>query len=246
MLELKYLLQCPVDWVAVTGQPEPHDWLEFDWYKCIIDHAVSSDDSSLASEMAQYRELLDRDLDEQVLANLKMRRESVLRSFEARSKRLSELKFLSPSYNGKHFKPGLSDEQTVNRSMKGPSLYFEDFSIERISNAFWTWFQQYFDTSISFHSYVYRDAGSENFPSHEFKIWDRFLQLSQFRVACNCLNVLGVVKGVPTNYVAFDVSMDARIVHCYPVTVAEAETIVSPSYVLGVRAFPFSRNVSIY
>lgn len=237
------LLQCPINWTEITGVPDfPNNWLLFDWYRCLYESAVSSDERSVINCLAQFDILLIDECDEPLVKNLKMRMPEVRRLFRMRSERLSELRFLRPSHNGKHFRQNKKDEEIVKLSRTSHSLFFEDHTSEKIQRAFWIWFVDFFDTPITFSDYCQRNATPQNYSASALAIWGRFEIEPQFRIAVDCMRDLGAVKGCASRYVAFDVGLDARVVHAYPITQEEAEEIMHPAHVPGVRAFPFARR----
>jgi hypothetical protein len=43
--ELNALIKCPIDWISETGEEEGAvSILQFDWYHCLNEHAVSADE----------------------------------------------------------------------------------------------------------------------------------------------------------------------------------------------------------
>lgn len=234
--KIENAVRCPVDWPEITGLPDySHEWLLFDWYKCLMETSISVDEQAAITDMAEFG-ALTIDYDQHVLENINYRSNETKTLFASRSLRLSRLRFLRPSHNGKHVIPGLSRELILARSKSGPSLFFIDYTESEIRSAFWRWFLFFFDTSLSFHHFCGRELDIIEGDPEIFSIWDRF-QASHFRVAVNCVDGVGAVQGAPSKFVCFDVSMDAGAVHAYPISELEAQRLMPGETLRFLRIF---------
>jgi len=175
--------------------------------------------------------------DEHTLKNIELRLEEAKAAYAAGPSRLSRVVVLSPSHDGKHFRPGLTREQTCQLTRNGPSLFFRDYSIGEMRTAFWTWFLFFFDIPVPFDQYAEGDPhmDGENFTA-EFATWQRFKTETQFRIAFSNLGEVGAVDGHPTSYICFDIGLDAGVIHAYPISETEAVRIMPPNAIRHVRA----------
>ena len=234
--KLEGLLRCPVDWANVTGITEyPSDWLLFDWYRCLMDTAVSADEQVAISNMADFGELLIGEAQRPVIINIEAHMGHTKELYAARSERLSRLTFLSPSHDGKHFKPNLSRDLAIDRSRGAASLFFVDHTPEEMKSAFCSWFYEYFGLCMRFCDFYPRDKDAYGYSERTFETWRRFEECSQFRIAFNTRTQIGGVNGEVSRHICFDIALDARRLHAYPVSREEAEQIMHEKFVLEVE-----------
>jgi hypothetical protein len=152
-----------------------------------------------------------------------------LEQYMERAGRVSDLNFLTPTDQGKHFRATLSKEDVDEASTDGPSLFWVNYNSDRLKSIVWTWFQVYFDSllaeeSSSFFVYpmiVYRRLNDpDNEPDEDLRntpvgrLWQKFLKETNLRLCMNTLQPLGACHGVLTSYLGYGVHMDAKTVQC--------------------------------
>jgi hypothetical protein len=136
--------------------------------------------------------------------------------------RLAGLQFVIASKLGKHFIGRLDGAAIIHQTRHGPSLFFKDYNETDLRQAFWFWFFDffYFCTSL----YEYREILSKDrsidHPRYEF--WQSFLHNHSIRICFDVNGAVGASAGQETNFICFDVHIDAKVVHAYPVSAAEA------------------------
>jgi hypothetical protein len=102
--DLNALRARPIDWINETGEEEGATCaLQYDWYHCLNENAVSRDDHVTDLECF-YDEELDADELKNLIDNLRLRRDAAIRCHKDRGGRLAGLRFLRPANHGKHFK----------------------------------------------------------------------------------------------------------------------------------------------
>jgi hypothetical protein len=233
-LLIEQLLRCPVDWPSVTGRSR-NDWLLFDWYSCLMQVAVSVDETAAISQIAKHGQILDGRYDEYTIANFTLRMDEAKTLFWQRSGRLAQLDFLAPS--NKHFRPHLTRQDILARTQTSYSLFFESYDAKDIKKAFWNWFESFFDIGFQFDEVYRRNLELPEYHPGIFEILDRFLTDPQFRVGASAKKDIGAVAGRPSRFICFDVGVAASVVHAYPVSQEEALKTMAPSYVFGVELF---------
>ncbi len=72
-----------------------------------------------------------------------------LEQYMERAGRVSDLNFLTPTDQGKHFRATLSKEDVDEASTDGPSLFWVNYNSDRLKSIVWTWFQVYFDSLLA-------------------------------------------------------------------------------------------------
>lgn len=230
---IKTLIKCPIDWRRVSGLDdcEPQ-WLLLDWYASLTEFAVSDDEKAIFSEMAdsgQFR--INDDNESNTLKNIEWRLPEAITSYQAKSGRLSALDFIAPSYHGKHFKLGLERGRVVKLSKGGPSLFFRDISSSDLRAAFWTWFDGFFWTSMSLQEFLEKESTEHS--NAEFDLWKSLIEDHQLRIAMNARTKIGASNGEVTSRLCFDLHLDSRTVHAYPVSEQEAVDIMRGTWVRG-------------
>jgi hypothetical protein len=234
---IKAIIRCPIAWsdVSKIEDFEPR-WLLLDWYASLTKFAVSSDEAAIFSDMAEFEDLLindENDLD--TLKNIEWRMPEATALYRAKSGRLSSLEFLKPSTQGKHFRPGLSVSQILKLSKRGPSLFFRDISQLELKIAFWTWFDGFFWTSLGLDDFI--EMKSDKDDEAQFHVWNCFMTDHQKRIAVNARTIIGASNGEATSRVCFDLHLDSRTVHAYPVSELESTDIMQGGWVRGDESF---------
>jgi hypothetical protein len=225
--ELNALIKCPIDWISETGDREGAcSILQYDWYHCFNEHAVSIDE-----HITEFDGFDDEELDAEelkhLIANLKLRKDARTDSHENRAGRLSRLRFLRPSEHGKHFIPG-AEKLILQEGSRGPVSYFHtDYRSADLRTTFWSYFFMVFSPVGWLEVYEEMlSTGTDHNISYYGRLWHRFLQESQLRVALNCLRPVGASRGKETSHVCFDIHLNAKTVHAYPVDKSQAEQIM--------------------
>gem|GEM_PF-4139664 len=230
------LFGCPCDWRANTGFDPNHndalDALHGEWVRCVAAHSVSWREPAISAWVHdEHAEpyASDDELKGLVL-NMEMRRAPAVEAYETGIGRLDRTRFLSPSYNGKHFSPG----SLASRRRSKYSQFFLDLRPETIGSLFWSWFDDAFtlrDMSIA-------DAAEEplSFLQGTEGIWRKFATDTQVRVAMDTTAPIGFIGNQDLEHVVIDLHLDSRTAHAYPVTLAEAERIMSPSGLRPIKS----------
>jgi hypothetical protein len=140
---------------------------------------------------------------------------------------------MTPAEHGKHFVAGISKELVAERSKNRPSLFWENYSSTRLREVFWCWFSMNFDIVTNYHKYLeFMDTESEEYKTPEAKLWRDFLGESRLWICMNTLQPVGASEGELTSFLCYDVNIDSKIAHCYPVPEAEAKRIMGDCGVL--------------
>jgi len=58
------------------------------------------------------------------------------------------------------------------------------------------------------------------------KLWQKFLTIPNLRIAMNTANPIGASEGDPTSFLCYDIHIDARLAHAFPVSEAKAHQIM--------------------
>jgi hypothetical protein len=243
-MELERLMRSPVDWDAET-LTEKWEWsiLHLDWLHCLRQRMAEGTDVPVTPE--DYDDLFEDtentyELDH-LLINLRLRHPEAVKLYRKRGGRLSGLTFLTPAEHGKHFRGTVPREQVTERSKGGPSLFWVNYSSEQLKSTFWIWFRMYFDSVLADESgnffidpmIVYdRVNEPDNEPNKGLyrtpvgQLWQRFLNDPNLRICMNTLQPVGACDGELTSFLCYDIHIDAKIVHCYPVSEADAKRIM--------------------
>jgi hypothetical protein len=239
-IELHELMRCPVNWEADT-LTENWEWsiLDLDWIHCLEERIPDGSDVPVTPE--DYDELIDDpnntyELDH-LLINLRLRRSEAVVLYMKRAGRLAGLTFMTPAEHGKHFRATVPKDEVVLRSTGGPSLLWVNYSSERLKSTYWTWFQMFFDSILTSENGNFLISpmimyDSINEPEGELydtpmgKLWQKFLSLTNLRICMDTLQPVGACEGELTSFLCYDVHIDAKIAHCYPVSKAKAEQIM--------------------
>jgi hypothetical protein len=224
--ELRELLQCPLDWVPITNHPFKGTILEADWQYAVGAMAVDPDDIPFDEDW------IDVDFDDEDIVHavdvLKNRREETMHFYKTRcAYRLYNLDFKTPTEHGKHFIQGLDETRIISQTKHGSSLFLRTFTSKFLRQEFWDWAIQYFDEYSDRGSYhAMMDPDEEIYTEEKAKLWRTLLSQPHTRLCWSFDLPLGASKGALTNFICYDVHIDTRVVHCYPVTEADARDIM--------------------
>ena len=239
-IELQQLMQCPVNWDADTlTENWERSILHLDWLHCLAERMTEGSDIPVTPE--EYDDLLEDtevtyELDH-LLVNLRLRRPEAVELYMKRAGRLAGLAFMTPAEHGKHFRATVPKEEVAVRSKDGPSLFWVNYSSEQLKSTFWVWFQMYFDSALAdessnffVHPMIVYDRVNE--PDEDLydtpvgRLWQRFLSRTSLRICMNTLLPVGACDGELTSFLCYDIHIDAKTAHCYPVSEAEAQRIM--------------------
>jgi hypothetical protein len=143
---------------------------------------------------------------------------------------------MTPAEHDKHYSAGLSREQITRSSKNGDSLCLENYSGARLQDTFWSWFYLFFDivtTDAEYMEFVNPEGVAYSTP--EAKLWRQFLG-SHVRICMNTLQPVGASKGELTSFHCYDVNINSKFAHCYPVPEAEAKRIMGDCGILIIDA----------
>jgi hypothetical protein len=239
-VELHQLMRCPVNWEADT-LTENWEWsiLHLDWLHCLEERIPDGSDIPVTPE--EYDDLLGDPKDayelDHLLINLRLRRPEAVELYMKRAGRLAGLTFMTPAEHGKHFRATVPKDEVAMRSKDGPSLFGVTYSSERLKSTFWTWFQMFFDSAVAYesnnffvsHMIVYNcvnEPDGELYGNPVGKLWQKFLTLTNLRICMDTLRPVGACDGELTSFLCYDIHIDAKTAHCYPVSEAEAQRIM--------------------
>jgi len=232
------LHSCPVNWEQETKQNSSPNILQFDWHYALLKNAVRPQDIVLDPEQDEsWREDPELTI---IVDTLKQVQEEAKELYDNRAGRLCGLHFLTPSKQGKHFVPNLSETEMLKRTRDGrPSLFFRDHNCDDLRFAFWQWFFVFFDV-VTFDEYEeIIQPGTALFGSPRGRQWDRFLRNPNgptWRICFENSQAVGASKGKLTPFLCFEIHLDNRVVHSYPITQEEASTMMGRDGVLYIHA----------
>jgi len=139
-----------------------------------------------------------------------------------RAGHLSGLHFMTPAEHGKHFVPSIGEDEIIRRSTHWPSLFLQDYGSARLQATFWGWLSMYFDAIKTPAEYMmFMDLESTSYESPEAQLWRRFV----------------ASDGESSRFLCYDIHIDSKTVHCYPVTEAEAKRILGDAKILIYDGF---------
>jgi hypothetical protein len=227
MPALEELMKCPIDWKAKL---QSEDWFlrlpHLDWYYSFAQHAVDGEDLPLYPD--EFEEIYEdpEELRSQLI-NLRDRRPKAESLYMKRAGRLGDLSFMTPSQHGKHFRAGRSEASTLAESKKGISLFFKDYGSVRLEETFWSWFLLIFDNVHDYYEYEeFLDPNEDLYKTPQSALWRRFLSDSNLRICTDTIRPVGACNGEPTSFLCYDLHIDARKVHCYPISGPEASRVM--------------------
>jgi hypothetical protein len=211
----------------------PWGILQLDWHYCLAKYA-ESDGRPCSDEYQWYYD--DPDAPDWVQAQIKVSRDAAAALYKKRVGSLHSLRFMTPAEYDKHYSAGLSREQITRSSKNGDSLCLENYSGARLQDTFWSWFHLFFDivtTDAEYMEFVNPEGAAYSTP--EAKLWRRFLG-SKVRICMNTLQPVGASKGELTSFLCYEVNIDGKFAHCYPVPDAEAKRIMGDCGILIIDA----------
>jgi hypothetical protein len=234
MGKLEELMKCPVDWEAKLG---PDCWKlslpHLDWYHSFSQVAVDAGDLPFYPE--EFESIYDDPWElKSLLINLAFRRSQAEELYMSRAGRLGNLNFMTPREHGKHFRPRVSSEDTLEQSQKGMSLFFEDHSSIRLEKTFWSWL---FHINIINDRTEYEDfltPEEDLYRTPEAALWRRFLSERNLRICANVLLPVGACDGRPTSFLCYDIHFHAKTAHCFPVSEEEARRMMGDLEIPGI------------
>jgi hypothetical protein len=233
--EYIHLVSCPTDWKEETTQDWGPSVLQFDWHHVLLNNAVRREDVAFEPET----DLLwrgDPNLGI-IVHDLKLRRKQAKEMYKERAGRLAGIEFLTPSEHGKHFVPNLSEAKILERTRNGPSLFFKNHSSAELKAAFWQWFFWFFGTIVGYEEYEEMiTPGTDLYRSCRGRHWDKFIHNHELRICLENAKPLGGCEGEQSAFVCFDIHIDSRQGHCYPVAHSEALRIMGGDGVEVIQA----------
>lgn len=250
-LELDQLMRCPVDWEAET-HIENWEWsiVHLDWLHCLSERMAEGTDIPVTPD--DYDQLFEDPRDtyelDQLLINLRLRRPEAVDLYGRRAGRLAGLNFMSPADHGKHFRATVSKEEVADQTRYGPSLFWVNYHSDLLKSTFWGWFQMFFDSVLWDQSspfcidpmIVYGRVNDEDNESAEDlrhtpmgKLWQRFIHDTNLRICMNTLQPVGACDGQLTSFLCYDLHIEAKTVHCYPVSKEEAKRMMQDGEIIG-------------
>jgi hypothetical protein len=237
--ELNALIKCPIDWISETGEEEGVvSILQYDWYHCLNEHAVSADEHVTDLDGFDHEEFDPEQL-RRLIANLELRKCEKIDCHKKRAGRLAGLRFRRPSEDGKHFIAGGDRLYLQSHSRGRISYFYTDYRSADLRAAFWSWFFRFFFPVASLD--VYEEMltpGTEDNVSYYGQLWYRFLDpqlpAGPLRVCFDCLGPVGGSSGKETSHICYDIDLSTRTAHAYPVSKSEAEQIMGDGPVCGI------------
>jgi len=241
MTEMDELMRCPVDW-STQFHSEAWSWSlpYLDWYYCVAKNAVDETEVRFwADEMMRewLRESYSQDpvAMKRLFMNLKLRRGAAEDLYKKRAQRLYGLQFMTPEEHGKHFAGKMSQEEVLARSKNRPSLFWENYSSVRLKQTFWSWFETNFDIVTNYAEYAdFMNPESDQYRTSEARLWRRFLENHSVRICMDALQPVGASKGKLTSFLCYDLNVDTKTVHCFPIGEGDAKLIMCDSAVLAI------------
>lgn len=240
--EIEQLLRCPVNWddVFPNISDVQNTWHKLDWFYCLETVSFGGDDKRVVRASAEDDEsVYERDgIDwREVRDNLKARRSEAVILYSNRASKLSNILYLRPSYNNKHYIPG-DEEKILKQSNKNNnvSLFLEDYSSDQIRNGFSQWLINYFHEyslaenayfSDPFEDYVLSNNPDEALYQHpRARLWRKILRDHSIRIAFEAAYKVGYRAGAALDHICFDLEMSSNTIHAYPVSDEEAIDIM--------------------
>lgn len=237
--EAERLVRCPIDWSSETGyageEGAPTLRLDYEWVEAIASVSVDSTSRALALEYWRYGNISSSQSEwPALIKNLRDRHAEAEQKYMQGAGRLAGLKFLAPSYNGKHYTGGIDNLTIIDRTKNGPSLFFFDVDPDLLQCKFWEWFDCVFEVSEDVHPFYKYDSFTH---PELYPLWQKFLSAHQVRVAFNTMRDIGASEGEVSRHIAVDVSIDQKIAHAYPVSASEAATIMGGCWSPSVKLY---------
>ncbi|MCG8642025.1 MAG: hypothetical protein MI862_20040, partial [Desulfobacterales bacterium] len=147
--------------------------------------------------------------------------------------RLAGMEFLRPSEHdsGKHSPANASYDEVVERSRKGPSLFFKNVESRDLRALFWGWFSNTLDAPNLDSTRIWdgrncafvEDGGELD--QSRFAIWQKLRASNQLRIGIDCRTEVGGSEGRVTRCVLLDMNFDSSVIHAFPVTREKAISV---------------------
>jgi hypothetical protein len=233
MSELDALMKCPYDWFEITGHPFEDSILQADWQYAL--GKIGFEDTDLPFTDWE-RQLLEGEEGEinYLVELLKIRCCETKRFYNSNcAGRLRNLHFMTPAEQGRHYIQGLDKNEAIRFTNKNKkeSLFFENVSSSELKQEFWDWVMRYCGSPWDHPSYVSMmepdaDLDEQGDSNQDLVLWRRLLNTSHIRICMKLNRPIGASAGVVTNLICYDIHVDTNIVHCFPVTEADAKKIL--------------------
>jgi hypothetical protein len=243
-------MNCPVDWSREFPDDEAwrYSFPYLDWYYCLSLYAVDGDDLPYYphdfDDFSDPPEELQR-----MIMNLDDRRPSAVELYMTRAGRLKGLQFMRPADHGKHYIGDIDSAEMKRRTKHGPSLFHTNYSSDRLEQTFWYWFQMYFgmpqydlDVAPPYRYNGLMQDGSAQYATPEARLWRKFLNAPQLRIVVGTLESVGASRGEMTTLICYDLHLDSKIVHCYPVSDVDVRTVMEDGDVLVDDSFHYMQT----
>lgn len=226
-------VRCPVDWVSLFGSvdayPDALDLLHREWVRCVRTNCMSSEEALFVDNRVRDRGL-SLEPEPALIRNLKDRRTVASAMYMSGAGRLAALQFLRPSEHGKHFALGKS-APTNNKQ----SFFYKDLQASTLFALFSGWFDDAFLLDPCFKASDYRFARDVSL------LWRKLTSNAQARVAVDVVLPIGHAHGEELHHIAIDVDVGAGVAHGYPITSAEAASIMAPAEVRPMKPIEATR-----
>jgi hypothetical protein len=224
--EYERLITCPIEWTKETpGSELDFSILMYDWQVVLGENTVSGEEHLFDLDDDFIYE--DPEL-EHIVELLSLRHDVAVTAYKRRSGRLADMKFLSQAEHGKHFVPPMFKSDVVERSRKGVSLFFSVHGPGLLRETFWHWFTWYFGDVLSLEEFQdLITPGTHEFNSVKGQVWQKFMKDHQLRVCLDAMSPVGATAGEETSTLCFDIHIDSKTVHSYPVSRVEAVQIMN-------------------
>ena len=225
--ELRELLKCPLDWTKVTNRPFEGTILEADWQYAIGATAPDPDDIPFEDILEVYD--YDDEEIERAVEVLKDRQCETREFYKTKcAYRLYDLNFMTPVQQAaKHAVKKLDESQILSGTKRGPSIFLRSLDSAYLRQQFWDWLICYFDAYADRESYHFMmDPDDEIYNDEKAKLWRGFLSQPHTRFSWRFDQPIGASRGALTSFVCYDIHLDTKAVHCFPVPEAEATEIM--------------------
>jgi hypothetical protein len=234
--EYERLIACPIQWSKeVPGSELDFSILVYDWQVVLGKNTVSGEEHSYDLDDGFIHE--DPEL-EHVVELLRLRHCAAVTAYKRRSGRLAGMTFLSRDRHGKHFVPPLYKRKVVERSRNGISLFFKVHNPDHLRETFWHWFTWYFGDVLSLEEFQELiTPGTQEFNSAKGQVWQKFMKDHQLRICLDAMNPVGATAGEETSILCFDIHIDNKTVHAYPVSRTEAVRIMNSEMIDAIDYF---------
>lgn len=227
--EVVDLCACPIDWKGIDGFgdecPDALELLLYEWVRCVARVSVSGEELRLIEDVLFDSELYEPPSND-VIINLRSRRQEAVDLYLNEIGRLGGIRFLRPSEYGKHY------------SVKGPrhtgqkiSFFYSDWRSSTLANLFWSWFDDMMLVEVT-----PPRTGPIDFLRDVSSLWERFRTGRTIRIAVDASAPLGVLNGTPLDHLAIDLDLSTKVAHAYPISEAEAAEIMDPFQVRLIKS----------